>query len=190
MTFKEYLSCIKCDIYRITGNKRNKALVQHIIAGESFKYIFWMRTCNFLYKSYLFRYSFFPLAYLILNHYKYRLGISISFRTQIGIGFYIGHFGGIVVHTDAVIGKNCNISQGVTIGVANRGDRKGCPKIGDNVYIGPGAKIIGRISIGNFAAIGANAVVTKDVPENGVAVGIPAKIISLDGSAGYVNRTL
>ena len=63
------------------------------------------------------------------------------------------------------------------------------PTIGDNVYLGPGAKIFGKIQVGNNAAIGANCVVTRDVPDNGVAVGIPAKVISYEGSTGYINNT-
>ena len=61
--------------------------------------------------------------------------------------------------------------------------------IGDNVYIGPGVKIFGNIRIGNNAAIGANGVVNKDVPDNGVVVGVPGKVVSLKGSSGYINRT-
>ena len=62
-------------------------------------------------------------------------------------------------------GENCNISHGVTLGIADRGKNEGGPTIGDNVYIGPGAKIIGNVTVGNYAAIGANAAVTKDIPE-------------------------
>ena len=119
----------------------------------------------------------------------YKLGISIPPDTQIGSGFYIGHFGGIVVNRRCVIGKNCNISQGVTLGQANRGKNKGYPTLGDNVYIGPGAKIVGAVKIGNNVAIGANCVVTKDIPDDSVVVGIPGRIISKEGSKGYVNRT-
>lgn len=93
------------------------------------------------------------------------------------------------MNSNVVIGKNCNISHLVTLGVSNRGTRKGVPTIGDNVYIGPGAKIIGNIIVGNHAAIGANCVVTKDVPDNAVVVGVPGKVISLDGSVGYINKT-
>lgn len=107
---------------------------------------------------------------------------------KIGKGFYIGHFGTIVVHSSAVIGDNVNISQGVTIGATNRGNRQGIPTIGNQVYIGPGAKIIGKITVGNNVAIGANAVVTKDVPDNAVVAGVPAKIISMQGGEGYINR--
>jgi serine O-acetyltransferase len=70
----------------------------------------------------------------------------------------------------------------------NRGARAGAPHIGDRVFFGSGAKVLGGISVGDEAAIGVNAVVTKDVPMRGVAVGIPAKIVGSDGSDGYINR--
>lgn len=80
-------------------------------------------------------------------------GISIPYNTRIGSGLYIGHFGGIVVNSEAVIGKNCNIHHGVTIGQANRGDKKGYPVIGDRVFIGPGAVvIIGKVKVGKITS--------------------------------------
>ena len=148
-----------------------------------------MRTCRYTIANIFFRYTIYPLSRCVLYHLTYKLGISIPLVTEIGSGFYIGHFGGIVVNYETVIGKNCNISQGVTIGVANRGKNKGYPQLGDNVYIGPGAKIIGSIKVGNNVAIGANCVVTKDVPDNSVVAGVPGKIISEQGSVGYVDRT-
>lgn len=83
---------------------------------------------------------------------------------------------GIIVHYDAKFGKNCIILHQVTIA----GKDDGAPIIGDNVLIGAGAKLIGNIKIGNNVKIGANAVVTKDIPDNAVVVGIPAKIIRYD----------
>jgi len=147
-----------------------------------------MRTCSYLKSNPVLK-ILFPLAWLILRHHEFKYGISISYRTRIGSGLYIGHFGGIVVNHNAIIGKNCNLSHQVTLGAANRGERKGYPVIGDNVYIGPGAKLVGHVVIGNNAAIGANCVVTHDVPENGVVVGVPARVISMEGSGGYINRT-
>ena len=117
---------------------------------------------------------------------KITTGISISPLAEIGPGFFIGHFGGIVVHGDVVIGRNCNISQGVTIGVGGRKGRRGSPRIGDRVYIAPGAKIFGPIEIGNDVAIGANAVVTRSLPDRAVAVGVPARVASLEGSFDFV----
>jgi hypothetical protein len=109
--------------------------------------------------------------------------------TKIGSGFLISHFDGIGVNAQCVIGKNCNISQGVTLGQANRGKMEGSPIVGDNVYIGPGAKIVGAVSIGDDVAIGANCVVTKDVPDGAVVVGVPGRVISHRGSKDYVCRT-
>ena len=113
-------------------------------------------------------------------------GIQIPFETKIGKGFYIGHYGMLVIHGDAVIGDYCDISAGVVIGTSGRGENRGIPLIGNYVYIGVGAKVIGKITIGNSAAIGANAVVTKDVPENAVVAGIPAKIINYNGSKDFI----
>jgi serine O-acetyltransferase len=135
---------------------------------------------------------FWPLyriAMRVFTHYKYKFGCSIPHTTSIGRGLYIGHIRDIVINERAVIGDNCNISQGVTIGQANRGRRKGTPVIGRNVYIGPGAKIVGAVQVGDHVAIGANCVVTDDVPDYAVVVGVPGRIISFEGSAGYVNRT-
>ena len=112
--------------------------------------------------------------------------IELPKYSHLDPGLYIPHGGDIVIHPDVKLGKYCTISHGVTIGIGGRGKNKGCPKIGEEVYIAPGAKIFGKISIGNHAAIGANAVVTKDVPEKGVAVGIPAKIISYKGSQDFI----
>ena len=114
------------------------------------------------------------------------VGIDIPLETKIGEGLYIGHFGGIIIHPKTIIGSNCNISQGVTIGEGGRGDDRGVPMIGDRVYIGPGAKIFGAITIGNDVAVGANAVVTSSVADNSVMGGIPARVLNSDGSKDFV----
>lgn len=109
---------------------------------------------------------------------------------ELGGGLFLPHAFGIVVNRRCIIGKNCNLAQGVTIGIANRGERAGVPSIGDRVFVGPGAVVFGAIRVGDDAAIGANCVVTKDVPASGVVVGIPGKVVSHAGSRGYVNQTL
>ena len=123
----------------------------------------------------------------VLFRKRIKFGLDIQ-TLSIGEGFYIGHYGTIVVSHEAVIGRNCNISQGVTIGVVNTGSKIGAPVIGDNVYIAPGAKIIGNVVVGNNAAIGANSVVSTDVPENSVVVGVPARVVSHNGSQGYIQN--
>lgn len=99
---------------------------------------------------------------------------------SIGEGTRIEHHGiGCVFHGKTVIGKNCKIFQNVTIGArwSKSGIKDGVPTIGDNVQIGAGAVILGKITIGSNSSIGANAVVLSDVPDNCIAIGVPAKII-------------
>lgn len=104
----------------------------------------------------------------------------------IGPGAHIVH-GKIVVNAYSKIGKNCKILSDVTIGVSGRKNQKGAPVIGDNVFIGTGARIIGDITIVDNVVIGANAVVTKSITEKGTTVaGIPAKKISAVGSEMYI----
>jgi serine O-acetyltransferase len=189
MRFREYIFLVRSDLYRYAGNSSFPGFVYHLCLEPGFTYSFWMRTCAYLKTHPFNRFILFPFSRLILRHFEIKYGISISYRTRIGSGFYIGHFGGIIVNPKAIIGKNCNISHQVTLGVANRGIRKGYPVIGDNVYLGPGSKVIGNVHVGNKAAVGANCVVTRDVPENGVVVGVPGKVISLEGSIGYINHT-
>ena len=113
-------------------------------------------------------------------------GISIPASSEIGHSFYIGHFGGITLNSKAIIGSNCNISQGVTIGVSGKDENRGVPIIGNNVYIGANAVICGKIKVGDNTLIGACSLVNRDLPDNAVAVGVPAQIISFKGSNGYI----
>jgi serine O-acetyltransferase len=102
------------------------------------------------------------------------MGISIPRGATIGKGFRIYHFGGIVLNPLTKIGDNCSFHQGVTVGVRNT--YIDVPIIGNNVTVGAGAKLLGDIKIGDNVVIGANAVVLCDVPNDSIAVGIPAKV--------------
>lgn len=109
---------------------------------------------------------FFKPAHVVWNHrIMVKWGIMIQPGARIGPGFHIYHFGGIFVGEQAIIGENFSLSHDVTIGLAGEGSRRGAPRIGDEVYVAPGAKIYGRISIGNRAKIGANAIVDRNVPD-------------------------
>lgn len=113
-------------------------------------------------------------------------GVSIPYSAQIGKELYIGHFGGIIINSKAIIGNNCNISQGVTIGVSGRGANRGTPSIGNNVYIGTNAVIVSNITIGDNVVIGANSLVTESVEPNTTVVGVPAKKVSDNSSENYI----
>ncbi|MDO9710390.1 serine O-acetyltransferase [Paracraurococcus lichenis] len=114
-------------------------------------------------------------------------GIEIPYRATIGPGFYIGHFGNIILHPDVIIGKMCNISQGVTLGISGRGERRGVPVLGDRVYLGANAILAGKLEVGDDAVIAANSLITRDVPQKAVMVGNPAQIVSYKGSADYLS---
>lgn len=185
MTFKDYKAHVSCDLHRYDSSKHEFFKSFLIIPG--FRYTFWMRTAYYLKtKNGLFSKMLYALSRIALKRTEHRFGISIPYNTEIGPGFYIGHFGGIVVSPDVKIGRNCNINHGVTIGSTYSGKNPGTPTIGDGVYCGPGSKVIGGIEIGNNVAIGANCVVTCSIPGESVVIGVPGKIISRKGSYDYV----
>ena len=126
---------------------------------------------------------------IVLRHYQIKYGFQIYPETQIGEGFYLGHWGSLVINPKTVIGKNCNIAQGVTIGQQNRGKNEGSPIIGDEVWIGTNAVIVGAVTIGNNVLIVPNSYVNFDVPSNSVVIGNPAKIIPTpNATMDYINR--
>lgn len=185
---KKLLLTIKSDIYRYAGRISFLTALRCYLRIPAVRFLFWHRIANFTRLHNRILYFF---VWFIHRRLTIKYGFDIPAETQIGKGFYIGHFGGIVVSARAVIGSNVNISQGVTIGKSSRGRKKGYPVIKDGVYIAPGAVIIGNIIIGENVAIGANAVVIEDVPDNAVVVGNPALIVSSNGSEGYIlNKAL
>jgi serine O-acetyltransferase len=113
-------------------------------------------------------------------------GFYVSFDAKIGPGFYIGHFFHSGVSGNATLGSGCSMGIGVIIGQGGRGDRKGHPVAGNNVFFGTGCKVIGPVRVGDRAAIGANAVVTKDVPDGATVAGVPARVINGLGSTDYI----
>ena len=115
------------------------------------------------------------LARLVSNFGRWLTGIEIHPGAKIGKRFFIDHGMGIVIGETAEIGEGVMLYHGVTLGGQVLTQTKRHPTIGDNVTIGAGAKVLGPVTIGAGSAVGANAVVTKDVPENSIAVGIPAK---------------
>ena len=115
--------------------------------------------------------------HLVLSKFiELTCGITIGATAHIGRRFVIEHFGGIVIHGHAVIGDDCLVRHGVTIGNKTPKKPLDAPVIGSRVDIGAGAKLIGKITIGDDCCIGANAVVLSDVPSGSIAVGIPAVI--------------
>ncbi len=102
--------------------------------------------------------------------------MCIDPQATIGPGFYIGHIGGVHINPGAVLGSNCDLAHRVTIGTSAMG-RQGAPILGDNVYIGTGATLVGKIKVGNGAKIAANTLVINNVPEGATVMGVPGRVI-------------
>lgn len=121
------------------------------------------------------------VARLISQRARHKTGIEIHPGATIGKGLFIDHGMGVVIGETAVIGDNCTIYQGVTLGGTGKEHGKRHPTLGDNVLVGAGAKILGPFKIGNNARIAAGAVVLNEVPPNATAVGVPAKTVKING---------
>lgn len=187
-SFSGLAALLRADLYRYEGRVSAGAFWRHFLFTPGYKYTVVMRTTGYLRTLPFMSLGLYPLFKWWLLRCRYKYGIAIPEYTLIGPGLFINRFGGIYINGDAVIGANANLTHGIMLGQANRGDRAGSPILGDRVFLGAGAKVIGRIHLGDDCAVGANAVVTKDVPEKGVVGGIPAKLLSTGGSEGYVNR--
>ncbi len=156
---------------------------------QGFWAVFQYRLAHFIYLK--FKWQPFRFLSLLLMLFWQKIieittGISIPASSRIGHSFYIGHFGGIIINANSIIGNNCNISQGVTIGVSGRGEKRGTPILGDEVYIGANAVVSGKITIGNNVLIGACSLVSNSILEGAVVLGVPAVIISQSGSKEYI----
>lgn len=148
-----------------------------------YRFGYWIRyNCNIP----IIKQIFFIVYYFLKRISEIITGIEISPDAKIGKGLFIGHLSCIVIGETSKIGKYSSVHQGVTIGGAGRGKFHGFPTIGDCVYFGAGAKVLGKINIGNNVMIGANAVVVKSIPDNSVVGGVPAKVLSNKGSMDYI----
>ena len=116
-----------------------------------------------------------------------KYGLEISPKAKIGEGLYLGHAFEITVAGGAIIGANVNLHKGCTIGAENRGERKGCPIIGEKVYVGINSTIVGNIHVGNDVLIAPNTFVNFDVPDHSIVVGNPASIHKKENATqGYI----
>jgi serine O-acetyltransferase len=178
--------------------------MNQLIKSDLYRYIpFAFSTINLIkgFRSQGFRYMFFRrlvelhgrrsiigvVSKLMLHHYTGKYGFQIG--GKIGAGFYIGHFGTIIVSNNAIIGENCNIAPGVTIGASRRGEKKGAPVLGDYVWIGTNAIIVGAVKIGSDVLIAPGAYVNFDVPGHSIVIGNPGKIIPRENATeGHINN--
>lgn len=172
----ELVAILKADFFRVHGKADWTSFVQELIKGETFKFLFWFRVKVYLSKKSILVFPLRAFSSCMLSHYRYKFGICISSNVKVGLGLRLPHIGGIICNDSVIIGDNCTILHGVTLGNKMGVEGRNTPIIGNKVYIGPGSIIIGGIHIGDECVIGANTVVTKDLPSGSVVFGNPAVI--------------
>ena len=131
--------------------------------------------------AWFYRHKLFFIARLISQLSRFFTGIEIHPGAKIGKGVFIDHGMGVVIGETAVVGDDCVIYHGVTLGGVSGGTKKRHPTLENNVTVGAGAKILGSFTVGANSKIAANSVVLKPIPKNATAAGVPAKIVKING---------
>lgn len=180
-------SIIQKDFYRESGQWLSGFALWKKRFNPNLDYLYWFRKASAVKSNTLFgKYYRWKLHKLQIKY-----GFQIYADTEIGVGFYLGHWGTVIINPKAKIGKNCNVAPGVVVAQTNRGEDQGVPTIGDEVWIGANAVIVGNITIGNNVLIAPNAYVNTDVPSNSVVIGNPAKIIAKENATeGYIHHKI
>ena len=166
------MNFIKEEINTILKNDPSIHSIIEVFLYPSFKVKLYYKISHFLYKR-----KRFLIARLISEKAKRKTGIEIHPGATIGKNLFIDHGMGVVIGETCIIGDNVTLFHGVTLGGTGKENGKRHPTIGNNVFIGSGAKILGNITIGNNVKIGANSVILESIPDNVTVVGIPGKII-------------
>ena len=160
--------------------------LRNVGGGYTLRYLYILRLANATRNS-IVR----VLCRVLLKRYRLRYGLEIPIETKIGKGLYLGHAFNITVNPKAVIGENCNLHKGCLIGQENRGRRMGAPKLGNKVWVGINAVIVGNVTIGDDVLIAPNSYVNCDVPSHSIVYGNPCIIKHRDNATeGYINKVV
>ncbi len=169
------------DLYRFNQKKGLKNLIITAIRKKGFRHICYLRW----YQSGHCR----IIARLLLRWSTNTTGLDIHFNTSIGPGFVLHHPFNIAINGRAVLGKNVSLHHGCTIGAELRGKRAGNPTLGDNVWVGSNACIVGEVHIGNDVLIAPLTYVNFDVPDHSIVIGNPGRIIAKEhATEGYISN--
>ncbi|MFR0537497.1 serine O-acetyltransferase [Limosilactobacillus reuteri subsp. suis] len=177
---------LKMDRIALGNDKRHIK----ILGDEIWKYQIILRKYEYLKNKRKNPLDYIRLMIIKLRYHKLSIKLGINIPPNVfGPGLSIAHYGTIVVNSNSRVGKNCRIQEGVNIGATN--GKASAPQIGNNVFIGSGAKIIGKVTIADDVAIGAGCVVVKSITEKGITVaGVPAKKVSDHNSHSNLSRDL
>lgn len=167
---------IRADLARYRGDDGKW---RDILFNPALWALVWYRFGHWIYKENSNTWVLIPLKIVYLVGYKFCevfMEMCLDPSAQIGEGLYMAHVGGIHINPDAIVGKNCDIAHRVTIGTSAMG-RGGAPRLGSRVYVGTGAAIIGKITVGDGAKIAANTLVISNVPAGATVMGVPGRVV-------------
>ncbi|NLB37139.1 MAG: serine O-acetyltransferase [Clostridiales bacterium] len=168
---KEDIACVK------DRDPAARSAIEVLLLYPGLRAIRMHRKAHWCYKH-----RFFFLARLISQRAVKKTGIEIHPGAQIGRRFFIDHGTGVVIGETTVIGEDVTLYQGVTLGGTGKDTGKRHPTLGNNVMVGSGAKVLGPVKVGDNTKVAAGAVVLKEIPPNSTAVGVPARVVKLDGT--------
>lgn len=171
--FKNLIYDVKAILQRDPAARNG---IEVFLLYSGFHALLWHRVAHFFYKH---KMKF--MGRMLSQLGRFFTGVEIHPAAQIGRGLMIDHGMGVVIGETTIIGDNCTIYQGVTLGGTGKETGKRHPTIGNNVMIGSGAKVLGPFTVGDNSKIAAGAVVLNEVPPNSTAVGIPARVVRRDG---------
>lgn len=171
------------DLYRGFGKKGFWSLLMTVLKKPDFRWVLFYRWYQSRKRPFVSR--------LLLRACSIKTGIQIGWHSKIGAGLVLVHCGDIAVNNEVVIGKNCTLYHGVTIGMEFRGKRRGNPVIGNNVWIGSNACVVGNITIGDDVLIAPLSFVNFDVPSHSIVVGNPAVVKHKENATeGYITHPI
>ena len=186
MKFSEMFNKLKAELDAVMERDpaaRSRAEVYFLYSG--FKAVRAYRKANWFY-----RHNMKFIARFISQNARRRTGIEIHPGATIGKNLFIDHGMGVVIGETTIIGDNCTLYQGVTLGGTGKDHGKRHQTLGDNVLIGAGAKVLGPFRVGDNARVAAGAVVLSEVPNDATAVGVPARVVRIGGQRIFDNSTL
>ena len=180
---KKFKDIVQADLYRYNGTKGWWNCLKTYCKKRDFRLVFLYR----LFQSG----HVHALAWWLLRRIASRANIEIGWHAQIGKGLVIVHGGCIAINNEVKMGDNCTLYHGVTIGMEFRGKRQGNPTIGNKVWVGPNATIVGDVTVGDDVLIAPNTFVNFDVPSHSIVLGNPGKIMHRENATeAYIIRTV
>ncbi|MBX7207583.1 MAG: hypothetical protein K1X78_04705 [Verrucomicrobiaceae bacterium] len=183
------LALIRADLHRIDGRHDFAELLRQWFWNPGFSYVLWFRIAQWCRQRAWAKLLLYPVALWSLHRRNLQSGIRIPLSVNAGPGLLVAHWGSIWLNPACTLGANCTLGNDINFGSAGTAGKGGVPQLGDNVFIGPGARLAGALKIGHDVAVMANTLVTADVPPGSIVIGVPHRISGRQRTNTFVSHT-